>query len=141
LEDIEWAYAQDFSSNEITKMTLLALLTLVILFTSHVILIVFARFYMLERMQKQSIKSMNLLSNWLSNHLFKRIVDYVGYSVGNHGGSHGGNHGGNHEGNHCLKHCLACVMRSTDAYFEACRVFDGELDEEFGIQAMEGAFY
>jgi len=25
-------------------------------------------------------------------------------------------------------------MRSTDAYFEACRVFDGELDEEFGIE-------
>ncbi len=25
-------------------------------------------------------------------------------------------------------------MRSTDAYFEAYRVFDGELDEEFGIE-------
>ncbi len=33
-----------------------------------------------------------------------------------------------------MKHCLAYIMRSTDAYFEARRVFDGELDEEFGIE-------
>ncbi len=52
-----------------------------------IILVLYARLYMLERMQKQSIKSMNLLSDYLSNHLFKRIVDYVGYSVGNHEGT------------------------------------------------------
>ncbi len=36
---------------------------------------------------------------------------------------------------HCLKHCLTCVMRSTDAYFEACRVFDKELDREFDVES------
>jgi len=30
---------------------------------------------------------------------------------------------------HCLN-CLTCVMRPTDAYFEACRVFD----KVFGIE-------
>ncbi len=33
--------------------------------------VLYAQFYMFKRMQKQSIKSMNLLSNQLSNHLFK----------------------------------------------------------------------
>jgi hypothetical protein len=35
---------------------------------------------------------------------------------------------------HCLQHCLTGVMRPTDAYFEACRVFDRELDRKFDVE-------
>ena len=33
---------------------------------------------------------------------------------------------------HCLKHCLTCVMRPTDAWFEACRKFDRAFGRAFG---------
>jgi len=46
-----------------------------------------------------------------------------------------GSHEVRHEGSHvgwkpCRKHCLTLVMRSTEAYFEACRVFDRKLDKK-----------